>query len=126
MNTKRLDAAEVLRKLSALREMMPRPEGKFTPTTEVTLSPSGDAMADFEEQAVVDALGSMADELHAAIEEKREKLFRDSMEIYYTAEELARDPAHAHVIPHVEAMRAAYEKDFGHPIPPRNGKKTGT
>ena len=124
MNTKRLDAAEILRKLSALREMMPRPEGKYTPTTKTTLLPTGDAMADFEDQAVVDALGSMADELHAAIEEKREKLFRDSMEIYYTAEELARDPAHAHLIPHVEAMRAAYEKDFGRPIPPRDTKKT--
>lgn len=124
MNAKRLDATEVLRKLSALREMMPRPEGKYTPTTKTKLLPTGDAMRDFEEQAIVDALGSMADELHAAIEEKREKLFRDSMEIYYAAEELSRDPAHAHLIPHVEAMRAGYLKDFGRPIPPRDGKKT--
>jgi hypothetical protein len=46
------------------------------------------------------------------------------MEVYYSAEELARDPANAHIIPHVEAMRAAYEKDFGHPIPARVAKKT--
>lgn len=123
MKSKRLDAAAILKKLSALREMMPRPEGQYTPTTQIRLQPTGDAMADFEEQAVVDALGSMVDELHAAIEEKREKLFRDAMEVYYTAEELARDPEHAHLIPHVEAMRAAYEKDYGKPIPPRDGKK---
>ena len=122
MNAKRLDAAEILRKLSALREQMPRPTGKYTPKTQTRLQPTGDAMADFEQQAIVDALGSMADELHAALEEKRDKLVRDAMEVYYTAEELARDPEHANLIPHVEAMRAAYERDFGKPIPPRPKK----
>lgn len=123
MKSKRMDAPEILRKLSALREKMPRPQGKFTPRPQTRLPPSGDAMRDFEEQAVVDALESMADELHAAIEEKREKLFNDAMNVYYTAEELAKDPEHANLIPHVEAMRAAYERDFGKPIPPRGAKK---
>ena len=56
----------------------------------------------------------MGRRVHAAIEEKREKLFRDSMEIYYTGVTVPRPP-HAHLIPHVEAMRAAYMKDFGRP-----------
>jgi len=42
----------------------------------------------------------------------------DALRIYYAAEELARDPANAHLIPHVEAMRRAYEHDYGVPIPP--------
>ena len=38
--TKRLDAAKSSGKLSALREMMPRPEGKYTPTTESPSRPA--------------------------------------------------------------------------------------
>mgnify|MGYP006137632743 CR=1 FL=1 len=35
------------------------------------------------------------------------------------AEELARDPENAHLIPHVEKMREAYLSSYGRPIPPR-------
>lgn len=42
-----------------------------------------------------------------------------ALEIYYAAEELARDPEHAELIPHVARMREAYERDYGVPIPPK-------
>ena len=48
-----------------------------------------------------------------------EELYRKGLEVYYAAEDLARDPAHAELIPHVEAMRRAHEAQYGRPIPPR-------
>jgi hypothetical protein len=41
--------------------------------------------------------------------------------VYYIAEELAKDPAHAELIQHVEAMRKAHEKQYGKVIPPKKG-----
>jgi hypothetical protein len=40
-----------------------------------------------------------------------------ALKIYYAAEELAKDPEHAHLIPYVEQMRAIYRRDFGTDIP---------
>ena len=48
------------------------------------------------------------------------RLFDQAMEVYYAAEELSRDPAHAHLIPLVEDLRATFERDMGYPIPPRS------
>ena len=50
---------------------------------------------------------------------QRARLFQDCLKIYYTMEEQVRDPEHAHLIPLVEQMREAYQRDFGVPIPPK-------
>ena len=74
---------------------------------------------DFEYAAVAEGLQSLADDLSAVIEQKRARLEEQALEVYYTAEELARDPEHADLIPLVERMRQAYQNDYGRPIPPR-------
>jgi hypothetical protein len=48
-----------------------------------------------------------------------EEAYRWALDAYYTAEELARDPAHAELVPHVEAMQRAHEAQYGKPIPPK-------
>lgn len=74
---------------------------------------------DFQLAAAVDALGTLAGQIQSVIDGRMEKLYEEALEVYYVAEELARDPAHADVIPHVEAMRRAHENSYGRPIPPR-------
>jgi hypothetical protein len=44
------------------------------------------------------------------------------LEIFYAAEEASQDPANAHLIEQVEEMRAAYEREYGRPIPPKEKK----
>ena len=75
---------------------------------------------EFELLAVADALSTLADELGESIRIANEKLLQDCLNIYYTTEELVQDPANAHLLPHLEEMRKAYEKSYGHPPPPRN------
>jgi hypothetical protein len=76
------------------------------------------AMSDFDTLAAADALGALADEIQFCIDRRMEEAYRKALDVYYTAEDLARDPAHAELIPHVEAMRRAHEKQYGKPIPP--------
>jgi hypothetical protein len=119
---KKLDAQAVLRKLAEMREAMPKPTkpSKTPRKSEATSRAAGvNSLEDFDQLAIIDALESMATELDEAIQEKREHAIQSALEVYYNAEELAKDPAHAELIPHVENMRKAYEKDFGRPIPPR-------
>ena len=75
------------------------------------------------EQAMIeftaDALQTLADDIGLVIEQRMEKLRREALDGYYAAEELSRDPAHAHLVAHVEAMRRAHEKQYGYPPPPR-------
>lgn len=73
------------------------------------------AMTEF----TADALQTLADDIRSVIEQRMEKLHREALDVYYAAEELARDPANAHLIAHVEAMRLAHEKQYGYPPPPR-------
>ncbi len=49
----------------------------------------------------------------------RQKAMDQSMEIYYAAEKLAKDPEHANLIPYVRQMREIYRRDFGRDIPER-------
>ena len=72
-------------------------------------------------QFAADGLGELADAIQTIIDQRMEKLYRQALEVYYAAEELARDPAHADLIPHVEAMRRGHERDYGRAIPPREG-----
>jgi hypothetical protein len=78
-----------------------------------------EGMEAFEMLTLAEALESFANELSASIDEAQEKLFSDCMEIYYAAAELIKEPEHAHLIPYVEDMRAAYWREFGRAIPPR-------
>jgi hypothetical protein len=67
----------------------------------------------------VDALGTVIDDLQSVLDGRAQALYRQALDVYYTAEELARDPEHAHLAEQVEAMRLAHEKEYGHPPPPR-------
>jgi hypothetical protein len=124
MKRKRLDAESILRQLAEIRRAIPRvaPVPR-QPATEGRAR-EVDGMScwseeDFDYAAVADGLSSLADELAAAVDHAAAAATEKALEIYYAAEELARDPAHAELIPHVERMRAAYERDFGRPVPGR-------
>jgi hypothetical protein len=121
---KKLDAEPILRKLAEMRksipyldEAPPRPkvDGRATIPEGFPL----ETAEDFEYAAVAEALQTFADDLNAVIEQKRAHLEEQALEVYYTAEELAKDPAHADLIPVVERLRQAYFNDHGKPIPPR-------
>jgi len=115
---KNVDAQTILEKLAKLRAAMPRSPQPL-PNDEGRMRVAGETFNDFDLQAIADALESMTSELGAALKDAHTKAMNDALDVYYTAEELARDPAHADLIPHVESMRRAYERDFGMPIPPR-------
>lgn len=68
----------------------------------------------------IDALGTLAGDMHAVLDGRQQAAYRQALEAYYATEELARDPEHAHLAEHVKAMRLAHEKDFGVPPPPRH------
>jgi hypothetical protein len=68
---------------------------------------------DFDYDAVSDGLSSLEDELSTAIDHDAAAATEKALEIYYAADELARDPAHAELIPLVERMRAPYERISG-------------
>jgi hypothetical protein len=76
-------------------------------------------MSEFELLAVADALSALADEVQAMVDQRMAEAYRMAMDAYYRIEELARDPARSDLIPHVAAMRAAHEGQYGRPIPPR-------
>jgi len=67
----------------------------------------------------LDALQTLAGDMRSVIEQRAERLYRQALEVYYAAEELARDPEHAHLIEQVETMRLAHERDYGYPPPAR-------
>jgi len=77
------------------------------------------ALHEFELLSAAEALGTLADEIQAECDRRMEAAYRAALEIYYKAEELARDPEHAELIPHVAAMRTAHEAQYGKPIPAR-------
>jgi hypothetical protein len=58
-------------------------------------------------------------DISAAVEAAEEKLLNDAMNVYFAAEELARDPEHANLIDHVKQMRETYQQSYGTPIPTR-------
>ncbi len=66
-----------------------------------------------------DALQTVADDMRLVIDQRMEHLYRQALDVYYAAEELARDPEHAHLAEQVEALRRAHENEYGYPPPPR-------
>jgi hypothetical protein len=59
----------------------------------------------------------MADDARALAAAAIESAVEHALDVYYTAEELALQPDHANLIPHVENMRRAYHEHYGRAIP---------
>lgn len=78
-----------------------------------------EALHDFELLSTADALHALAEDIRAECDRRMEEAYRAALRAFYVAEELAHDPAHAELIPHVAAMRAAHEAQYGRPIPPK-------
>jgi hypothetical protein len=122
MCEQRINAEAILETLTRVRTMIPRPLVPVPPAAEEWPAPAtmnGDPMENFEYQAVMDGLTTVAEELRATIAAAEATVLDDCLRVYFAAADLARDPAHAHLTAHVEAMRAAYERDFGRAIPTR-------
>ena len=108
----------MLAAIAEMRMLIPpefRLAGKDLPETTPWLD--GATEEDFAWDTVQEALESFAAEVHAVAQTKRQRLFEKLLDLYYAAEEAIRDPNYAHLIPHVERMRKAYEKGYGHPMP---------
>jgi hypothetical protein len=118
---KKLDAAEALRRLAEIRKGIPFLEESAPRRTGDGRLDNCRTVEEFEALALAEGLENLADDLTVAIEKKRAEAMAAALRIYYAAEELSRDPANAHIVPHVQRMREAYERDFGKPIPPKPG-----
>lgn len=99
--------------------MNDRSAGEGAPAPVYSIDEREAAMLDFELTGAAEALEVLADQIEAVMARRLEEAYRQALEVYYTAEELAKDPEHAALIPHVEAMRRAHESQYGKPIPPR-------
>lgn len=116
--TKRMNAEEILGRLAKIREGLPVPSKPRPRKAETTSRVNAQTIEDFEAAAVVEALEAMADDLHAVIEEKKERALEMALDIYYAAAaEVARDPANTDLAEQVAKMEAAYERDYGRRIP---------
>src|SRR5262245_4996610 len=111
-------AAEILRVVNRMTEAF---RGTMTEAERAALEskhagePERAAMTEF----TIDALQTLADDMQSVLDRRREMVYRQALDVYYAAEELARDPRHAHLLEHVEAMRRAHEREYGHPPPRR-------
>jgi hypothetical protein len=124
---KKLDAEALLRLLEQIRTSIPdkyrdpnrpaRPSSGDGRMTALDFQPQ--TAEDFDLVAAYEGIEATLEEVSASVEYARAKGVQEALKIYYAAEELARDPEHADLIPHVEKMREAYERDFGKPIPPK-------
>src|SRR5216684_2577663 len=126
MSKQKVDVEGILNTLSSIRARIPmlanvpaKPPVNETTDMESFVPGDEEAMEAFEMETLAEALESFADELHESIETAQQKVMEQAMEIYYAAEELAKDPEHAHLIPYVEQMREVYRRDFGKDIPKR-------
>ena len=121
MSKKKIDVEGVLDTLASIRKQIPHlpavPPRRETTVDEPLPAGSEEAMELFEMETLAVALESFAEEVSAAVDDAQQKAMAEAMKIYYAAEELAKDPEHAHLIPYVEQMRAIYRRDFGKDIP---------
>ncbi|HEX7681491.1 MAG TPA: hypothetical protein VF713_25420 [Thermoanaerobaculia bacterium] len=123
----KVDVEGILETLSSIRQKIPiLSKTPAKPKVEDTAADMGafvagtpEEMEAFEMETLADALESFADELSESIEMAQQRAMEQAMEVYYAAEELAKDPEHAHLIPYVEEMRKIYRRDFGKDIPKR-------
>lgn len=116
---KRMNAEAILAQLAKMRERLPVPQRPRPRAPEKTSRVDARSVEDFEAEAVVEALESLAEDIRAIVDEKREKAFEMALDIYYKTEELSRDPENANLLEHVEKMQEAYERSYGHKIPTR-------
>jgi hypothetical protein len=120
MSKKKIDVEGILNTLASIRKRIPHLPAvppRETTADPALLSDSEEAMELFEMETLAVALESFAGEVSAAIDDAQQKAMAQALQIYYAAEELAKDPEHAHLIPYVEQMRAIYRRDFGRDIP---------
>lgn len=112
------DPEEFLAVLAEIREMLP-PEFRRDPKSLSERTSRVDAWTeeDFAWGAVADAVRSVLAEIEAVADAKRRTLFEKVLDIYYAAEKASHEPENAHLLPHVQKMREAYERGYGHPIP---------
>ncbi|MGZ5457663.1 MAG: hypothetical protein ACXW5U_28210 [Thermoanaerobaculia bacterium] len=75
------------------------------------------ALDDFDTLAAADSLRILGEQIQATIERRAQALYQKCLHAFYLAEEMARDPEHTNLIPHVEAMRRAHLAQYGKPIP---------
>jgi hypothetical protein len=97
----------------------PEPERYSPPQTALSPAQVEQAETEFELLAAADALETMARQIETVIAQRMEQAYAQALHVYYVTEELSHDPAQAELLPHVEAMRAAHEQQYGYPIPPR-------
>jgi hypothetical protein len=115
---KDLDPDDVLAALAEMRTMIPpefRRTGKDFPETTSRLE--GETEEDFVWNAAQEATDSFLAEVQAVAQAKRQQLFENALDLYYAMEEASCDPKNAQLLPELERMRAAYLRDYGHPIP---------
>ena len=131
MQRSKLNASEMLPKLAQIRRSIPGVDA--APRTKRiedgrSMLPDGfpaETEEDFEAAAMMDALELIIEDIAAMRVRQNVLIVEKWMQIYYAVEEAARDPKNAHLIPHVEAMRRAYERQFGTPVPPRDRGGSG-
>lgn len=118
---RKLDAERILGMLAEMRKKLPLlDEGPRPPEdarTRLSASMPAETEEDFEWAAVMDGVESLLRDISAVTAQKRAEALENALRLYYAMEEASRDPANAHLIEEVEKMRAAYERDFGRPIP---------
>jgi hypothetical protein len=126
MSETTMNAEQILAALAEIRAKLPHVKTVSPPPTppERGSTIAAEAIADFEGESIAMAAEALAADLRATVAEAQAHALAQALEVYYAAEELSRDPEHADLIPQVEAMRAAYERDFGRPIPPRGEGKS--
>jgi len=120
MTKQKIDVEGILNTLATVRKQIPHladAPPRDTASAPTLLASDDEAMEIFEMETLADALESFAGEVSDSIEAAREKALAGALEIYYAAEELSKDPEHAHLIPLVEQMRESYRRDYGTDIP---------
>ena len=124
MKPEKLDAKPILEVLARIRKSLPPFDPNVRRPSEDSRTRIADGFdvktaEDFEWAAAIDGIQSLAADVRTMVDQKSAEALESGLKIYYAAEELARDPEHADLIPHVERMREAYQRDFGRPIPPK-------
>jgi hypothetical protein len=122
MTKQKIAVDGILNTLAAIRQQIPHLADapiRDTAGAQTLLATGEDATEMFEMETLADALDSFAGELSDSIETAEQQAMASALEIYYASQKLAKEPAHAHLIPYVEQMRAIYRRDFGTDIPER-------
>jgi len=128
MKPDKLDAEPILEILAQMRKSLPPFDRTAPRPSEDHRTRAADGVEveteeDLEWAAVTDGIQSLLEDVQTMVAQKRARLHEDVMKIYYAMEEAVRDPENAHLIPHLEQMREAYQRDYGTPIPPKGERE---